>query len=115
MVSLAVEMVAEGLQGQNVQTFHWIAHLGAPGLFAVSFVSTVVPLAIPGSTDLFLLWLISRGFNPGLMTTCALVGSLLGALTTWRLGKKGGERAIERYVLPRLERAFVDGRSATPC
>ena len=97
--------LAEGLKGKKQQAFHWVAHLGAPGLFAVSFVdATIVPLAIPGSTDLLLLWLISHGGSPWILGPCALVGSMVGAWTTWRLGKKGGQKAIERYVPQRLQK-----------
>jgi membrane protein YqaA with SNARE-associated domain len=85
-------------------TLHRLAHLGAPGVFAVSFVdASIIPLAIPGSTDLLLLFLISRGGNPYLLVTSAIAGSLLGGWTTWRLGKKGGEPAIRRYVPHRLQ------------
>jgi membrane protein YqaA with SNARE-associated domain len=86
-------------------TLHWLAHLGAVGVFGVSLVdATIIPLAIPGSTDLLLLWLISSGSNPYLLVSCAVVGSLIGGWTTWRLGKKGGEAAIHRYVPPRLQK-----------
>lgn len=86
------------------KTFGWLVHLGAPGLFGVSFVdATIVPLAIPGSTDLLLLWLVAHGRNPYLLVACAVIGSILGGYTTWRLGKKGGEAAIKRYVPPRLQ------------
>lgn len=66
--------------------------------------ATIIPLAIPGSTDLLLLWLIGHGSSPWIMAPCALVGSILGGWTTWRLGKKGGEKAIERYVPARLKK-----------
>ncbi len=74
-------------------------------MFAVSLVdATIIPLAIPGSTDLLLLWLISNGKSPYLLVACAVVGSLIGGYTTWRLGKKGGEAAIEKYVPARLQK-----------
>lgn len=93
------------LEGKKQAAFHWVIHLGAPGLFVVSFIdASIVPLAIPGSTDLLLLWLISHGSSPWLMVPCALVGSMVGAWTTWRLGKKGGQAAIERYVPERLQK-----------
>lgn len=90
--------------GKKAKAFRWIVHLGAPGVFAVSLIdATVIPLAIPGSTDLLLLWIIAHGGNPYLMVGCALAGSMIGAYTTWRLGKKGGKAAIDRYVPPRLQ------------
>lgn len=91
--------------GKKSSAFNWLARLGAPGVFAVSLVdATIIPLAVPGSTDLLLLWLISRGSNPYLLVSCAVIGSLIGGWTTWRLGKKGGEAAIGRYVPPRLQK-----------
>jgi membrane protein YqaA with SNARE-associated domain len=96
--------ILANLEAKGPSTLHRIAHFGAPGVFAVSFVdASIVPLAIPGSTDLLLLWLISRGGNPWLFVSCAVAGSLLGGWTTWRLGKKGGDEAIRRYVSPRLQ------------
>ena len=108
-------IVAEGLQERKKEAFHWVVTLGAPGLFAVSFLdASVIPLAIPGSTDLLLLWLISHGGDPWLLGPCALAGSLVGAWTTWRLGKKGGQKAIERYVPPRLEKRVCGWSQRNP-
>lgn len=85
--------------------FHWLVHLGMPGVFGISLVdATVVPLAIPGSTDLLLLWLIGHGNNPWGLVASAVGGSLIGGYTTWRLGKKGGDAAMKRYVSPRLQK-----------
>ena len=61
-------------------------------------------MAIPGSTDLLLLWLISHGGNPWLLVAIAVAGSLLGGYTTWHLGRKGGEAALERFVPRRLQK-----------
>jgi membrane protein YqaA with SNARE-associated domain len=89
--------------GKKGAAFHWLVSLGAPGVFGVSLVdATIIPLAIPGSTDLLLLWIISHGGNPYLLVGSAVVGTLIGGWTTWRLGKKGGDAAIDRYVPPRL-------------
>lgn len=93
------------VSGKKGKTFSWVAHFGAPGVFAVALIdSTIIPLAIPGSTDLLLLWLISHGSNPWLLVSCAIVGSVIGGWTTWRLGKKGGEAALKRYVPQKLQK-----------
>ena len=85
--------------------FRWLTHLGALGIFGVAVVdASIIPLAIPGSTDLLLIWLIAHGANPLLYVACAIAGSLVGGYTTWRLGKKGGEEALKRYVSPRLQK-----------
>jgi membrane protein YqaA with SNARE-associated domain len=78
---------------------YWLAHLGALGIFFVAVVdSSVIPLVIPGSTDLFLLWLIAHGRDPWLLAPCAVAGSLLGGYSTWQAGRKGGEAALRRHV-----------------
>jgi membrane protein YqaA with SNARE-associated domain len=86
----------------------WLIHLGPPGLFAVAIVdSSIIPLPIPGSTDLLLLWLVSHNGNPLLLALCAIAGSLIGGYTTWHLGMKGGEAAMRRWVSARLVARIV--------
>lgn len=87
---------------------HWLTHLGPLGLFAVAVVdSSIVPLPIPGTTDLLLLWLVSHNGDPWLLAPCALAGSILGGYTTWHLGLKGGEAALKRWVSARLLKRIV--------
>jgi membrane protein YqaA with SNARE-associated domain len=82
---------------------HWLTHMGALGLFSVAVVdSSPIPLPIPGSTDLLLLWLAAYGGDPWLLAACAIAGSLVGGYTTWGLGRRGGEAALGRYVPARL-------------
>ena len=82
---------------------HWLTHLGALGLFSVSVVdSSVIPLPLPGSTDLLLLWLVAHSGNPWLLAPCAIAGSILGGYTTWHIGRRGGETALRSYVPERL-------------
>src|ERR1700733_2714218 len=81
----------------------WITHLGALGLFFVAVVdSSPIPLPIPGSTDLLLLWLVGHNGDPWLLATMAIAGSLVGGYITWGIGRKGGEAALHRYVPARL-------------
>ncbi len=81
----------------------WLAHLGALGLFSVAVVdSSVIPLFLPGSTDLLLLWLVAHSGDPWLLDPCAIAGSILGGYTTWQIGWKGGEAALRHYVPARL-------------
>jgi len=78
-------------------------HLGALGLFFVAVVdSSVIPLTLPGSTDLLLVWLVAHGGDPWLLAPCAIAGSILGGYTTWHIGRRGGEAALRRYVPTRL-------------
>jgi membrane protein YqaA with SNARE-associated domain len=82
---------------------HWLTHLGALGLFSVAVVdSSPIPLPLPGSTDLLLLWLVAYGGDPWLLAALAIAGSLVGGYSTWHLGRRGGEAALRRYVPKRL-------------
>jgi membrane protein YqaA with SNARE-associated domain len=81
----------------------WLTHLGALGLFFVAVIdSSVIPLPIPGSTDLLLLWLVAHRGDPWLLAPFAIAGSILGGYTTWAIGRKGGETALRHYVPARL-------------
>jgi membrane protein YqaA with SNARE-associated domain len=82
---------------------HWLTHLGSLGLFVVAIVdSSIIPLPLPGSTDLLLLWLIAHSGNPLLLAPIAIAGSLVGGYTAWLIGRRGGEAALRRYVPARL-------------
>jgi membrane protein YqaA with SNARE-associated domain len=82
---------------------HWLTRLGALGLFSVAVIdSSPIPLPIPGSTDLLLLWLVAYGGDPWLLAALAIAGSLVGGYSTWHLGRSGGEAALRRYVPARL-------------
>src|SRR5271166_1738385 len=86
----------------------WLTKLGPLGLFAVAVIdSSIIPLPIPGSTDLLLLWLVSHNGNPWLLAACAITGSILGGYTSWQLGVKGGEAALKRWVPARLLNRIV--------
>jgi len=81
----------------------WLIHLGALGLFFVAVVdSSPIPLSLPGSTDLLLLWLVAYGGDPWLLAALAIAGSLVGGYSTWHLGRRGGEAALRHYVPARL-------------
>jgi membrane protein DedA with SNARE-associated domain len=78
---------------------HWLVSLGGVGVFGISFIdASVVPLPIPGTTDLLLLILIAHGGNPWLLAGLGVAGSLIGGFLTWSTGKKGGEDALRRYI-----------------
>jgi membrane protein YqaA with SNARE-associated domain len=86
----------------------WLRHLGPLGLFAVAvFDSSPIPLPIPGSTDLLLLWLVSHKGNPWLLVLSAVAGSLLGGFGCWQLGRKGGELAMRKFVPARIHDRVV--------
>lgn len=66
-----------------------------------------MPLPVPGTTDLFLLWLVAHRGSPWLLASIAIAGSLAGGFTTWNLGKKGGEAALEKWVSKRILKKIV--------
>ncbi len=86
----------------------WLAHLGPLGLFSVAVIdSSGIPLLIPGSTDLLLLWMVSYKGNPWLMATCTVFGSLLGGYITWSAGSRGREAALRHYGPARHFGSFI--------
>jgi membrane protein YqaA with SNARE-associated domain len=67
------------------------------------FDSSVIPLPLPGSTDLLLLLLVAQNRStPWLLVPCAIAGSILGGYSTWQIGSKGGMSALKHYVPARL-------------
>ena len=86
----------------------WLTRWGVFGLFSVAVIdSSVIPLPLPGSTDLLLLWLVAQGGNPWLLVPCTVAGSILGGYTTWHIGRKGGQAALRHYVPERPLRRVV--------
>lgn len=76
-------------------------NLGGAGLFFLAVVdSSVVPIPMPGSTDLILLLLTayrsSSITSPIEFASCAFAGSIVGGYLAWAAGKKGGEAALQR-------------------
>jgi membrane protein YqaA with SNARE-associated domain len=106
LVQKAAQITAPRLHSPLVP--RWLTHLGALGLFSVAVIdSSVVPLPLPGSTDLLLLWLVAHRGDPWLLASCAIAGSILGGYTTWHIGRKGGEAALRRHVPARLLKRIV--------
>jgi membrane protein YqaA with SNARE-associated domain len=80
-------------------TMHWLISLGWVGLFSVSLIDACpFPLPIPGTTDLLLLLLVVRKGRLWVLVPLAVGGAVVGAFITWSAGKKGGEKALRRYV-----------------
>jgi membrane protein YqaA with SNARE-associated domain len=82
--------------------------LGVLGLFCTAAIdASVLPLFLPGSTDLLLLWMATYNGNSWLLVPCAITGSMLGGYTTWHIGRTGGERALRNYVPAMLLKRIV--------
>jgi membrane protein YqaA with SNARE-associated domain len=79
---------------------HWLVGLGAVGLFPVAAVdASVIPLPLPGSTDLLLLVLASHTPDKWLLfAIVAIAGAMVGAYLSYDLAAKGGTALLERYV-----------------
>jgi membrane protein YqaA with SNARE-associated domain len=98
-----------GVGGAHSHALRWLMHLGAVGIFVLAVVdSSMVPLPLPGSTDLVLLLLTafrSQSIaSPIVFGCCAFAGSVIGGYMTWATGKKGGEAALDRLGRGRFVR-----------
>jgi membrane protein YqaA with SNARE-associated domain len=90
---------------QSAHGLRWLMGFGTMGLFVVSVIdSSIIPLPVPGSTDLLLILLVVHRANPVLAAVAATVGSILGGYLTWASGSKGGEAALHRYLPKRFSR-----------
>ena len=81
----------------------WLISFGGIGLFGISVLdSSVIPLPVPGSTDLILLFLTSNrsvsSALAGSFVAWAVAGSIVGGYLTWVAGTKGGKAALEKHV-----------------
>jgi membrane protein YqaA with SNARE-associated domain len=86
-------------RGHASRAIRWVVGFGGIGLFVVSVIdASIIPLPIPGSTDLLLLVLVARRANAFLMAIAAIAGSIVGGYLTWKTGASGGEAAVHRYV-----------------
>lgn len=99
-----------GAKGRSSSSlFQFLMHLGGVGLFVLAMIdSSVVPIPLPGSTDLVLLLLTafrsSSVSSPIAYASCAFAGSILGGYMTWAAGKKGGEAALGKLGRGRFVR-----------
>lgn len=103
---MSVLLAAQGAAHKSLMP-HWLIHLGALGVFAVSALdASPIPLPLPGSTDVLLLLLVAHRGNPWLLFIAAITGSMVGGYATWTAGKKGGAKMVQRYVPARMLRTI---------
>ena len=75
--------------------------LGAPGLFLVTFLDSSF-LSLPEATDLLLIWMvIQHKSRMVLYASTAVVGSVVGCLALYYVGRKGATRWCARGLVPR--------------
>ena len=106
---LIAASIAQAVKGSGAHRLGWLMNLGGVGLFGLAVIdSSVIPISLPGSTDLVLLLLTvfrSKSIaSPVIFGSCAFAGSLTGGYMTWATGKKGGEAALEKLGKGKLVR-----------
>jgi membrane protein YqaA with SNARE-associated domain len=70
--------------------------LGAPGIFLVAFLDSSV-LSLPEVADLLVIWMVSSNRSRFILyVVTATLGSLLGCLVLYGIGKKGGASFVHR-------------------
>jgi membrane protein YqaA with SNARE-associated domain len=81
--------------------------LGAPGIFLVAFLDSSI-LSLPEIADLLVIWMVTHNKSRFLLyVVSAVVGSLLGCLILYYLGKKGGAGFVHRrFGSTNVERAL---------
>jgi membrane protein YqaA with SNARE-associated domain len=87
--------------GSSSHLLRWLMSFGGVGLFCVAVIdSSVIPIPLPGSTDLLLLLLSAHSYTSIRLAISfvawAFAGSVLGGYTTWSAGVKGGNAALEK-------------------
>jgi membrane protein YqaA with SNARE-associated domain len=82
---------------------------GAPGILLVAFLDSSI-LSLPEIADLLVIYMVTaHPARLALYVTAATIGSLLGCLVLYVIGKKGGEAVMRR----RFKGAHVDRALAT--
>jgi len=89
----AAFLVARGIR-------RWIFHLGGLGFIPLGLLdSSVVP--VPGSMDVLTIVLSARQRDLWpYYAAMATIGSVVGALVTYRLARKGGQEALAKRIKP---------------
>jgi len=70
--------------------------LGAPGIFLVAFLDSSI-LSLPEIADLLVIWMVTNNKPRALLyVVSATLGSLVGCLLLYGIGKKGGAGFVHR-------------------
>jgi len=82
--------------------------MGAPGILVVAFLDSSI-LSLPEIADLLVIWMVTT--HPGrfvLYVASATLGSLLGCLMLFAIGRKGGEALMRRrFASDRVDRTLA--------
>jgi membrane protein YqaA with SNARE-associated domain len=98
---LKLQLIAAATPTVAHSVRRWIYHLGAVGFIPLGVLdSSVIP--IPGSMDVLTIVLAARDAQLWpYYAVMATIGSVLGALLTYRLARKGGEKTLEKRLSPK--------------
>ena len=94
--------------GKFVQRIQVLAMaLGAPGIFLVAFLDSSI-LSLPEVADLLVIWMVTNNKSRIVIyVISATLGSLLGCLLLYGIGKKGGAGFVHRrFGSTNVERAL---------
>src|SRR5882672_2413054 len=84
---------------------------GAPGILLVAFLDSSI-LSLPEIADLLVVWMVTK--RPSLFLLyvgCATIGSVLGCLALYYIGRKGGEALMrKRFSSGRVDRTLASFR-----
>lgn len=80
--------------------------LGAPGLFLAAVADSSF-LSLPEVVDLLLIWMVTQHKSRMLLyATSATLGSIVGCLLLYTVGRKGDQFIMRRFSAHRVERAL---------
>src|SRR3954453_10307703 len=93
----------------RIQAFALV--LGAPGLFIVAFLDSSF-LSLPEINDLLLIWMVGQHKPLMLLYVfSATLGSIVGCLALYWIGRKGGDAMIRRrFASEQVDRALASFR-----
>jgi membrane protein DedA with SNARE-associated domain len=101
LIYFVQQLAANSTSKSSSRLLPWVMNLGGVGLFGIAIIdSSIIPIQLPGSTDLLLLLLTAYRSSSIALTVSfvawAFAGSVLGGYFAWAAGQKGGEAAIEK-------------------
>ena len=80
--------------------------LGAPGLFLAAIADSSF-LSLPEVVDILLIWMVTQNESRAIVyATAATLGSIIGCLLLYTVGRKGDEFIMRRFHPQRVERAL---------
>jgi membrane protein YqaA with SNARE-associated domain len=94
--------------GKFVQRIQVLAMaLGAPGIFLVAFLDSSI-LSLPEVADLLVIWMVTNNKSRVVLyVVSATIGSLLGCLLLYGIGRKGGASFVhKRFGSTNVERTL---------